>query len=130
MTIEPLGSIISMQHPTVKAPAAEVITNTSPQIIINEVKPVAKKEKKDISTRDERNIEQDNVRIRKAVEQINQKFGSTEALFGIHEGTNRVTIKIIDKVTKEVIKELPPEKTLDMIEKVWELAGMIVDERR
>ena len=44
--------------------------------------------------------------------------------------TNRVTIKIVDKKTKEVIKEFPPEKTLDMIAKVWEMAGLMVDEKR
>ena len=32
--------------------------------------------------------------------------------------------------TKEVIKEFPPEKTLDMIAKVWEMAGIMVDEKR
>jgi flagellar protein FlaG len=41
-----------------------------------------------------------------------------------------VTIKLVDKETKEVIKELPPEKTLDMIAKVWEMAGLLVDEKR
>lgn len=68
--------------------------------------------------------------IRKAVEKLNRNMQNSEAVFGIHEDTNRVTIKIVDKTTKEVIKELPPEKTLDMIAKVWELAGILVDERR
>ena len=54
----------------------------------------------------------------------------SEAVFCIHEATNRITIKIIDKDTKKVIKELPPEKTLDMIAKVWEMAGILVDEKR
>ena len=40
-----------------------------------------------------------------------------------------VTIKIIDKTTKEVIREYPPEETLDMIAKVWEIAGILVDEK-
>lgn len=71
-----------------------------------------------------------NEQIRKAVEQINKNMSNSEAVFGIHEDTNRVTIKIVDKTTKEVIKELPPEKTLDMIAKVWDLAGILVDERR
>ena len=57
-------------------------------------------------------------------------MSQSEAIFGIHEATNRVTIKIVDKDTKEVIKELPPEKTLDMIAKAWELAGLLVDEKR
>lgn len=69
-------------------------------------------------------------RIKEAVEEMNKKMANSEAQFGIHEATNRVTIKIVDKQTKEVIKELPPEKTLDMIAKVWEMAGMLVDEKR
>lgn len=68
--------------------------------------------------------------LKKAVDEINKKANNSEAVFGIHEGTNRVTIKLVDKDTKEVIKELPPEKTLDMIAKVWEMAGILVDEKR
>ncbi len=71
-----------------------------------------------------------NEQIKKAVESLNKNLSHSEAVFGIHEETNRVTIKIVDKDTKEVIKELPPEKTLDMIAKAWELAGILVDERR
>ncbi len=69
-------------------------------------------------------------RIKKAIEEMNRKMANSEAQFGIHEATNRVTIKIVDKQTREVIKELPPEKTLDMIAKVWEMAGLLVDEKR
>ncbi len=68
--------------------------------------------------------------MKDAVSQMNKKMENSEAIFGIHEGTNRVTIKIVDKDTKKVIKELPPEKTLDMIAKVWEMAGLLVDEKR
>ena len=76
-------------------------------------------------------IKQENERIMAAVSEMNKKMINTsEAVFGIHEDTNRVTIKIVDKETKKVIKELPPEKTLDMIAKAWELAGLLVDEKR
>lgn len=68
--------------------------------------------------------------LRKAVEEINRKAAHTTAQFGVHEATNRITIKIVDKETKKVIRELPPEKTLDMIAKAWELAGILVDEKR
>jgi len=67
--------------------------------------------------------------VKRAVEEINRKASSSEAVFGIHEETNRVTIKIVDKDSKKVIKEVPPEKTLDMIAKVWEIAGLLVDEK-
>lgn len=75
-------------------------------------------------------IEKENERVKKALSEISKNIDNSIAQFGIHEGTNRITIKIVDKDTKEVIKELPPEKTLDMIAKAWELAGLMVDERR
>jgi len=68
--------------------------------------------------------------VKKAVDEMNKKMANSVAQFGIHEETNHITIKIVDKETKKVIKELPPEKTLDMIAKVWEMAGILVDEKR
>lgn len=68
--------------------------------------------------------------IKRAVEEINKRANNSEAVWGVHDDTNRVTIKIVDKQTKEIIKEFPPDKTLDMIARVWEMAGLMVDERR
>lgn len=67
--------------------------------------------------------------IKRAVDEINKKT-NTEAVWGVHDKTNRITIKIVDKDTKKVIREYPPEETLDMIAKVWEMAGILVDEKR
>jgi len=71
-----------------------------------------------------------NKQLKEAVNDLNKQLKNSEAIFGVHEKTNRVTIKIVDKDTKEVIKEFPPEQTLDMIAKVWEVAGILVDEKR
>jgi len=81
---------------------------------------------------DSQNTQEQNEKIRKSVEQINRKMGHqhVEAQFGVHEATKRMTIKIVDKDTNEVIREVPPEKTLDMIAKAWELAGLLIDEKR
>ena len=84
-------------------------------------------EDKDLS--EEKDAKQ-GTQLKKAVNDLNKQMKNSEAIFGIHDKTNRVTIKIIDKTTKEVIKEFPPEKTLDMIAKVWEMAGLIVEEKR
>ncbi|MCR5669753.1 MAG: flagellar protein FlaG [Butyrivibrio sp.] len=79
----------------------------------------------------EEQIQADNEKIRKAISEMTKKVQSnTEAVFGIHDKTNRVTIKMVDKETKKVIKEFPPDETLDMIAKVWEIAGIMVDEKR
>lgn len=83
---------------------------------------------KDSNSTEERGVS--DKQLRKAVNDLNKQLTNSEAIFGIHEKTNRVTIKIVDKSTKEVIKEYPPEQTLDMIAKVWEIAGILVDEKR
>ena len=68
--------------------------------------------------------------LRKTAEEIKRNSKNSEAVFGVHDRTNRITIKIVDKDTKEVLKEYPPEQMLDMIAKVWEMAGLMVDEKR
>ena len=79
----------------------------------------------------EEKIQADNEKVHKAITEMTKKMSSNaEAVFGIHEKTNRVTIKMVDKETKKVIKEFPPDETLDMIAKVWEIAGIMVDEKR
>ena len=83
-------------------------------------------EDKDLS--EEKDAKQ-GTQLKKAVNDLNKQMKNSEAIFGIHDKTNRVTIKIIAKTTKEVIKEYPPEETLDMIAKVWEIAGILVDEK-
>ena len=147
MAIEPLSSAMTYQAQTtqqVKALQKQPVENTdvqTPEQSLNydpaTVK-VADGQQKDTQgngqgTENNTAKEQQqatNEQIKKAVEQLNKRMSQSEAIFGIHEATNRVTIKIVDKDTKEVIKELPPEKTLDMIAKAWELAGLLVDEKR
>ncbi len=70
--------------------------------------------------------------IKDAISRANSKMKNqrTRCEFSYHEETKRVSIKILDKETQEVIKEIPPEETLEMIEKMWELAGILIDERR
>ncbi len=71
-------------------------------------------------------------RIKSAVNHVNSQMRNTKTRceFSYHEETNRVSIKVINKETQEVIREIPPEETLEMVERMWELAGILVDERR
>ena len=67
--------------------------------------------------------------IKQTISSINKKLSNTEFAYGVHESTNRIVIKVLDRDTKEVIRELPPEKTLELIAKAWELAGILIDEK-
>ncbi len=55
---------------------------------------------------------------------------NTEFEFSIHKGTKEIMVKVLDKDTGEVIREIPSEKVLDMVAKMWEMAGIFVDEKR
>lgn len=142
MAIEPISSAMTYQAQTTQQakPVQKAVENTevaTPEQTAaydaTTVK-VAAAEKSDSQgqngANNGENQQASNEQIKKAVEQLNKNMSHSTAVFGIHEETNRVTIKIVDKDTKEVIKELPPEKTLDMIAKAWELAGILVDEKR
>lgn len=110
--------------------------SSTAQTVENITTPWKADTKNSLSAKNDKDEEQEtlvgagnNTQIRKAVEEINKRAHNSEAVFGIHDATNRVMIKIVDKDTKEVLKEYPPEKTLDMIAKVWEVAGLLVDEK-
>lgn len=47
----------------------------------------------------------------------------------VHEVTHTIMYKLMDSTTQEVIAEFPPKKIQDMIAKMWELAGLFVDEK-
>lgn len=47
----------------------------------------------------------------------------------IHEKTHDIMVKVMNKDTGELIREVPPEKTLDLVAKMMEIAGILVDEK-
>ena len=68
--------------------------------------------------------------INDAVSKANLKMEHTRCEYSYHKETNRVSIKVLNADTDEVIREIPPEKSLDMLQKMWEMAGILVDEKR
>jgi len=76
-----------------------------------------------------KNIAQDDVL--QAVKQANKALEGTNRRFeySVHEQTKTLMIKVINSDTDEIIREIPPEKILDLIAKLWELTGLIVDEK-
>jgi flagellar protein FlaG len=67
-----------------------------------------------------------------AIERANKALqgGYTSFEFSIHEGTKEIMVKVLDRDTGELIREIPSEKILDMVAKLWEMSGVLVDERR
>ncbi|WP_193708266.1 flagellar protein FlaG [Alkalibaculum sporogenes] len=80
--------------------------------------------------RDTQEFEREN--LERAVKDTNRVLFSDENEhfeFKVHERTGRMMVKLINRDTKEVIKEIPPEKILDLVASIWDLVGILVDER-
>ena len=67
--------------------------------------------------------------IDSAVSSANNRMVSTRCEYSYDEATKRVSIKVFDKTSDKLIREVPPEESLEMLQKMWELAGLIVDEK-
>lgn len=66
-----------------------------------------------------------------AIEQANKKLegADREFEFSVHEKTKQIMVKVLDKESKEVVREIPSEKILDMVAAMCENAGLFVDEK-
>ena len=102
-------------------PSGEIYNPKSNQSNIEE----KKKELEKISALDEKTIIG-------AIEQANKmmEINNRQFQFSIHKKTKHIVIKEVNIQTKEIIREIPSEKILDMVAKMCELAGLFVDEKR
>jgi flagellar protein FlaG len=71
-------------------------------------------------------------RLKSILNETNNKIKPTRTRceFSYHDDINRISIKVIDKDTDKVIREIPSEETLEMLQKLWEVVGLLVDEKR
>ncbi len=69
--------------------------------------------------------------IDKGIEKANEALKPMNRAIerSVHDVTKAIIFKIVDTDTQEVLREFPPEKIQDMIAKMWELAGLFVDEK-
>lgn len=66
-----------------------------------------------------------------AVRKLNDtaKIFDRRIRFSVHEATGRIVARVIDARTDEVIREIPPRQILDLVAKLQELLGIVIDEK-
>lgn len=57
------------------------------------------------------------------------KMQPTRCEYDYDEATNRVSIKVYNKETNELVLEAPPEESIEAFKKTLEMAGIIIDEK-
>ncbi len=90
-------------------------------------KPVPKANEENGLDKPERDRREDLNRIVETVNKTSELF-NRHLKFKFYEKTNRTIIQIIDDKTDTVIREIPPEKLLDMAANMERAVGLIFDE--
>ncbi|MCR4427031.1 MAG: flagellar protein FlaG [Firmicutes bacterium] len=52
-----------------------------------------------------------------------------QAKFSVHRATGQIVVRLENRRTGELIREIPPEKLLDLVAKMREMMGRFVDDR-
>ncbi|MCH3964328.1 MAG: flagellar protein FlaG [Clostridium sp.] len=69
--------------------------------------------------------------MKDAADQANKIMEETQThlKFEVYGKFNDIVVQVLDDSTNEVIKEVPPKKLIDMVEKFCELSGFFMDEK-
>ena len=58
-----------------------------------------------------------------------QKMRNVGLQFSVHEATGRTMVKVVDKETEKLIREIPPEDLLNLVNKLDEMIGILFDKK-
>ncbi len=98
-----------------------------PRISENDTKPVTIKE----GSKEEYTPAFPKEEIEKAVNSINEFLqpANTSIQFQLHEKLNEYYVTVVDSQTKEIVREIPSKKMLDLYAALTEFLGFVVDKK-
>jgi len=81
-------------------------------------------------TRPTEEIKKETEEIKKGIEEINNQLAmmNRSIQFSVDESSRDIVVRVVDKESGEVIKELPPESILKLRERMAQLSGLMVEE--
>lgn len=70
--------------------------------------------------------------ILNAIDEVNAKIAGLNIQLEVsfHEKAKEMIVKLVDVESKQIIREIPSEKIVDMIANMCEMAGLYVDEKK
>jgi len=63
--------------------------------------------------------------VNKALEQLNVKLS-----FNLNRDLDRMIVKVVNRESGEVVRQIPPEEMLEIAKRMEEMGGILLDERR
>lgn len=83
----------------------------------------------------ETSVPRDSLYLEELAQAVKQSNEAAEALntgirFKLHDSSERFMVQIVNRISNEVIKEIPPEKLLNVLGQIQEMIGLLQDEKR
>jgi len=80
-------------------------------------------------------IEIDKNLLQEVEEAVRKLNNTAEAMnldlrFTVHEDSDRWMVQVVDIQEDEIVREIPPEKVLNVVAQIQSLIGVLLDERR
>lgn len=123
--IEGIGAVVSIQDYTQVSGVRKQISTQEVSIADTSV---SKSEGITPDTRDEQQ-EFNKDQVQQAVNKMNRTMEtySTELRFHLHEKSGEYIVELINTKDNSVIREIPPERVLNMVAYFKEMLGLVVD---
>lgn len=88
--------------------------------------------KEDINPREKKAEKIGPQEVTNAIDKINKtvRIFNRSIQFTKHEESGRLWVKVVDTETKKIVREIPPEEILEIMARIEEMVGLLVDERR
>src|SRR5690625_5273931 len=115
-TVRSIDSILHKPKNTVYSESEYAQTHPLPKSVTDNVE-----DAQDFSEDQLRNMVEE---AKKMMNGVNRQI-----TFKTHEGTGRQLIQLVDTETNEVVREIPPEKMLDVVAGIWQWAGLMIDRK-
>lgn len=113
-------SVLRPNHPLQHEQNSKHMTSAKENSSVNNADTIRQSEK-----------EMDTEQVETIVSKLNEFMEPvrTNLEFEFHEKLEDYYVKVINRETDEVIREIPPEKMLDMYAEMAEFMGLLVDEK-
>ena len=104
---------------------SRMVAPTDPIPVIEKAEPVVVEETREYEGQFNReSIEKAIGKLTRATQYVDKRLK-----FTIHEDSERMQVLVIDSLSQEVIKEIPPEEFLNIVAHIREMVGLLLDER-
>lgn len=115
------GSSPSHHHNNVQTHAPAVANKSMGNIVIKHQEPIVPNDEHAIQAKDVKNA------VSVLNEVIEQPFSDLKFVY--HEELHEYYVTLVNPITNETVKEIPPKKMLDMYASMVEFMGVLVDEK-